>query len=148
LPENLARGNRIDAMKWLVQFFTWWNEQTLNTRFHTWRNGERVGEDQFGNIYYRWRGGKIDPALGFERRWVIYNGESDGSRTPPGWYGWLHHMTDTPPTEEEYKPRAWELPYAPNATGTPAAWRPQGSTLATAARPKATGDYQAWSPEG
>ena len=28
----------------LLQFFTWWHGQTLNTRFHTWRKGERVGE--------------------------------------------------------------------------------------------------------
>lgn len=134
-------------MQWLLQLFTWWNEQTLSTRLHTWRYGERVGEDQFGNVYYRWRDGKIDPALGFNRRWVIFNGVSEGSKVPPGWYGWLHHMTDENPADVDYKPREWEKPYVPNQTGTPNAWRPQGSTLATGARPKATGDYQAWSPE-
>ena len=134
-------------MKWLIEALTWWNSQTLNTRFYTWRFGERVGEDQFGNIYYRTIGGKLDPALGFERRWVIFNGVSDGSATPPGWYGWLHHMTDVPPTEENYQPRQWEMPYIPNQTGTPNAWRPQGSTLSAAHRPQATGDYQPWSPE-
>ena len=36
----------------LAQFFTWWNGQTLGTRFHTWRKGTRVGEDEFGNVYY------------------------------------------------------------------------------------------------
>ena len=40
-------------LAWLIQIFTWWNGQTLNTRFHTWRFGERVGTDEFGNIYYR-----------------------------------------------------------------------------------------------
>jgi NADH:ubiquinone oxidoreductase subunit len=133
-------------MKWLAQLFTWWNEQTLSTMFHTWLHGERVGEDQFGNIYYRVKGGKIDGALGFNRRWVIFKGESEGSKVPPGWYGWLHHLTDEVPSDS-YQPRPWEKPYAPNATGTPAAWRPQGSTLASGARPAATGDYQAWSPE-
>ncbi len=133
-------------MDWLVRFFTWWNGQTLNTQFHTWRNGERVGEDEFGNIYYRTRGGAIDPALGLERRWVIYKGESDGSATPPGWYGWLHHTVDTPPTKEHYVKREWELPYEPNRTGTPQAWRPPGSTLSRAKRPAATGDYEAWTP--
>jgi NADH:ubiquinone oxidoreductase subunit len=34
-----------------------------------------------------------------------------------------------------------------NMTGTPEAYRPQGSILATGHRPKATGDYQAWKPE-
>jgi NADH:ubiquinone oxidoreductase subunit len=142
-----ARRQEKSAMKWLAQTFTWWNEQTLNTRFYTWLHGERVGDDQFGNIYYRTKGGKLDPALGFERRWVIFNGESEGSKTPPGWYGWLHHTTDVPPTAEDYKPRGWEKPYTPNQTGTPNAWRPQGSTLSAAHRPQATGDYQPWSPE-
>ena len=115
-------------MKWLLQLFTWWNEQTLSTRLHTWRYGERVGEDQIGNVYYRWRDGKIDPALGFNRRWVIFNCVSEGSKVPPGWYGWLHHMTDENPANTEYKPREWEKPYVPNQTGTPNAWRPPGST--------------------
>jgi NADH:ubiquinone oxidoreductase subunit len=131
-------------MKWLGQFFSWWNGQTLNTRFHTWRFGELVGHDEFGHAYYRRPG--LDPALGFERRWVIYNGPSDGSLTPPGWYGWLHHTTDTPPTREDYQPREWELPHKPNMTGTPAAYRPTGSTLNVAARQPTGGDYQAWTP--
>ena len=131
---------------WLKQMFTWWSGQTLNTRFHTWRNGELVARDEFGNSYYRTRGGKIDAALGFERRWVIYKGYSEASTTPPGWYGWLHHTVDTPPSSESYEPREWQLPHLPNMTGTPAAWRPSGSTLGAAARPAATGDYQAWKP--
>jgi NADH:ubiquinone oxidoreductase subunit len=24
---------------WLLQIFTWWNGQTIGTRFHTWRFG-------------------------------------------------------------------------------------------------------------
>lgn len=133
-------------MDWLKRFFTWWNGGTLNTRFHTWRFGELVGHDEFGNAYYRTAGGKLDPALGWERRWVIYAGESDGSATPPGWYGWLHHTTDVPPTKSDYKPREWEAPYHPNMTGTPLAYRPPGSTLASVKRPPATGDYEAWTP--
>ena len=133
-------------MKWLAQFFTWWNGQTLNTRFHTWRNGELVGHDEFGNSYYRTKGGAIDKGLGFQRRWVIYAGQSEGSMTPPGWYGWLHHTSDTPPTDETYKPRDWQLSHRPNMTGTPDAYRPSGSTLSSAARPPATGDYEAWTP--
>ena len=37
----------------LKQFFTWWNSQTLGLRLYTWRKGEFVGEDEFGNRYYR-----------------------------------------------------------------------------------------------
>ena len=133
-------------MNWLTQVFTWWNGQTLNTRFHTWRNGVLVGHDEFGNTYYRGRG--IDPTLGFERRWVIYNGISEGSATPPGWYGWLHHTTDVPPTEEDYQPREWQQAYVPNMTGTPLAYRPQGSILRAGRRQDNSGDYQAWNPGG
>ncbi len=133
-------------MLWLKQLFTWWNGQTLNTRLHTARNGEVVGHDEFGNTYYRTRGGRIDPALGFERRWMIFNGYSEASTTPPGWHGWLHHTVDTPPTDESYAPKDWEMPHLPNMTGTPQAWRPTGSTLNMGARPAATGDYEAWKP--
>ena len=39
------------AMKdWLLQIFTWWNGQTIGTRFYTWRFGRNVGSDQFGNV--------------------------------------------------------------------------------------------------
>jgi len=130
----------------LLRFFTWWNGATLNTLFYTWRQGELVGHDQFGNAYYRTRGGAIDPALGFERRWVIYNGVSEASATPPGWNGWLHHTVDTPPTAEDYKPHPWELPHMANPTGTPAAIRPDGSTLRPGPRQPTGGDYEAWSP--
>ena len=133
-------------LKWLTQFFTWWNGQTLNTRFHTWRNGEFVGHDEFGNSYYRTKGGKLDPALGYERRWVIFAGVSEASQSPPGWFGWLHHTSDIPPTEEAYTPRDWQLPHIQNRTGTPLAYRPSGSTLREGARPAATGDYKAWQP--
>jgi len=34
----------------LVQIFTWWNGQTIGTRFATWRFGKRVGEDELGNV--------------------------------------------------------------------------------------------------
>ena len=66
---------------------------------------------------------------------------------PPGWYGWLHHTSDVAPTEEQYTPKDWQMPHRPNMTGTPAAWRPPGSTLRANARPPASGDYEAWSPE-
>jgi NADH:ubiquinone oxidoreductase subunit len=133
-------------MQWLLRLFTWWHGATLNTLFHTWLSGELVGQDEFGNHYYRTRGGAKDPALLFERRWVIYAGIAEGSMTPPGWYGWLHHTVDVPPPEENYEPRDWQLPHLPNLTGTPQAWRPPGSTLASGVRPPATGDYEAWTP--
>ena len=63
----------------LLKIFTWWNGQTFGTQLWTWRFGELVGEDEQGNRYFRTSGGKIDPALGFERRWVIYNGYAEAT---------------------------------------------------------------------
>ena len=63
----------------LTQIFTWWNGETLGTRFHTWRVGARVGRDEFGNVYYE---GGTD-SEGRTRRWVIYNGYSEARRYPP-----------------------------------------------------------------
>ena len=127
-----------------VQIFSWWSSLTIGTRLWTSRFGQFVGTDEFGNHYYRT--GKIDPDLHFERRWVIYSGESDGSLTPPGWYGWLHHTSDVAPTEESYAAREWQKPHLPNMTGTPDAYRPEGSVLRSGQRQKTGADYGAWTP--
>ncbi|MFZ2099688.1 MAG: NADH:ubiquinone oxidoreductase subunit NDUFA12 [Oricola sp.] len=125
-----------------IQFFTWWNGQTMGTRFHTWRKGERVGQDELGNVYYQ--GGK--DAEGRTRRWVVYNGYAEASAIPPGWHGWMHHRTDTPPSKEDYKPREWQKPHKQNLTGTSGAYRPHGSMMTPETRPVVTGDYDAWTP--
>ncbi len=124
----------------LLQFFTWWNGQTLNTRWHTWRHGKEVGRDEFGNIYYE---GGVN-SDGLTRRWVIYKGQSEASAIPPGWHGWMHYRVNTPPSAETYKPREWQKPHQPNLTGSPAAYRPKGSLLGNRHRPQVTGDYDAW----
>jgi NADH:ubiquinone oxidoreductase subunit len=128
--------------KFILQFFTWWSGQTLGTRFHTWRHGTRVGEDEFGNVYYQ---GGTD-SEGRTRRWVIYKDMSEASTVPPGWHGWLHHRVDVAPADENYKPRDWQRPHQPNLTGTAAAYRPRGSLSRAGDRPKVTGDYDAWTP--
>jgi NADH:ubiquinone oxidoreductase subunit len=130
----------------LLRILTWWNGFTFGTQLWTWRFGELVGTDEMGNKYYRTKGGKIDPTLDIERRWVVYNGYAEATKISPDWHGWIHHTVDVPPTEEHYTPREWQKPHRPNLTGTPAAYRPSGSTLASGQRPKATGDYQAWTP--
>ncbi|MEM6463317.1 MAG: NADH:ubiquinone oxidoreductase subunit NDUFA12 [Pseudomonadota bacterium] len=126
----------------LLQIFTWWNGSTVGTRFHTWRMGTRVGEDEFGNVYYQ---GGTD-SEGRTRRWVIYNGPSDASAIPPGWHGWMHHRTDVSPADETYEAKEWQKPHQSNLTGTSAAYRPKGSILNPADRPIVTGDYDAWTP--
>ena len=124
--------------QFLLQFFTWWNGQTLGTRLWTWRYGEFVGDDEYGNRYYREKSG--------DRRWVIYNGEAEASRIPVAWHGWMHKRTDVPPTLDTYHSREWEKPHVPNLTGTSAAYRPRGSILTPEKRQEVTGDYEPWTP--
>jgi NADH:ubiquinone oxidoreductase subunit len=133
--------------QFFLQFFTWWNGQTLGTRLFTWRTGEKIGTDEFGNVYYRTRGGRIDPALGHERRWVVYNGLSEASSVPAGWNGWLRHTVDLAPSQEDYVAREWQQPHKANMTGTPQAYRPKGSAVTASAHPKAAnGAYKPWTP--
>lgn len=124
--------------QFLLEVFTWWNSRTMGTRFFTWRKGIRVGEDEFGNVYYKERGGN--------RRWVIYNGLAEASMIPPGWHGWMHHRTNVSPAEDGYIARDWEQAHRPNLTGTAGAYRPNGSAAGGAGRPAVTGDYDAWTP--
>ena len=132
----------------LTRTVTWWNGQTWGTYWFTRRYGEHVGTDAAGNTYYRGTTGHvIDPSIGPERRWVIYNGEVEASRIPPEWRSWLTFTKAVPPSAEAYAPRDWEKPHLANMTGTDAAYRPQGSTQASGRRPPATGDYVAWSPD-
>ena len=121
----------------LLQFFTWWNGQTLGTRFLTWRRGTAVGQDEFGNLYYR------DPRT--DRRWVIYAGKAEPSQIPPGWHGWIHRKVDVPPSEAEYQPKAWQKPHMANMTGTALAYHPKGSLLSPEPK-KAEGGYEPWTP--
>ncbi len=69
---------------------------TLGTWLLTWLRGAPVGTDEYGNRYYRLKGDKPRRLGGGrfsrERRWVIYKGEAEGSKVPPEWHAWLHHM--------------------------------------------------------
>lgn len=127
-------------------FFSWLGALSpAHIRFFTfaWR-GKMVGEDQFGNKFYEGR-----PRTGYKRnrRWVIYKGQPEASYVPPEWHGWLHHQTDAVPASEEASfRREWQLPYAPNRTGTKEAYRPPGHILKGGQRAKTTGDYEAWQP--
>ena len=121
----------------ILRGIVWWKGQTLNTQFFTWRKGTRVGEDAQGNVYYR----NADDS----KRWVIYNGEVEGSRIGPEWHGWLHRTWDQPPTEAPLPRKAWEKPHLENLTGTAMAYAPKGSILRE--QPVQRSDYEAWSPE-
>ena len=54
---------------------------------------------------------------------------------------------DCTPAWTTRTPKIWETDYTPNATGTAAAYRPQGALERGGRRAAATGDYEAWSPE-
>ena len=63
----------------------WLRANTLGTYLFTRRRGEFVGEDEFGNKYYRERGAKDWRT---QRRWVVFAGDSveiEASAVPPGW---------------------------------------------------------------
>ncbi len=121
----------------LKELLTWWDGQTVGTRLYTSRNGQKVGEDEQGNVFYQSRDGA--------KRWVIYNGEIEASRVSPEWHGWLHHTYAEPPTEVPLPRKSWQKPHVPNLTGSPAAYHPPGSILSPAPAPRK--DYEAWTPE-
>lgn len=118
-----------------VTFGTW-----LFTKLH----GEQVGEDQFGNRYFRQ---KKKPKQGRERRWVLYKDEREGSLVPPEWQGWLTHTAAQPPTVAPPISRPWLKPHQPNRTGTQAAYKPEGALDRENERAPATGDYEPWVPD-
>jgi len=120
--------------------FTWWNGATFGTSLFTRRFGSEVGKDALGNIYYVHA---KNPA----RRWVIYNGSNDASRTPPEWQSWLRGQIDDVPDKALPPRRPFQKPAVPNLTGTGETYRPAGSLSRGGQRPAATGDYQAWTPE-
>ena len=120
--------------------FTWWSGATWGTDLFTRLRGEEVGRDDFGNIYYRH---SKNPG----RRWVIYPGDNDASRVPPGWSAWLRGTIDDVPEKALPPRREFQKPPVPNATGTMAAYRPDGALGSGGVRAASTGDYQPWTPD-
>jgi NADH:ubiquinone oxidoreductase subunit len=124
----------------LRDIFTWWHGSTIGTKLFTARNGEKVGEDEFGNVYYC----NADDT----RRWVIYDTESEASRISADWFGWLHHTFDEPPTIAPVRNWSWQKDRIYNKTGTDEAYRPPGS-LVTLGGEKTTAKpaYTPWVPD-
>jgi len=122
------------------KIFTWWNGATVGTGLFTRFHGEEVGRDDAGNVYFR---GKKNPA----ERWVIYNGDNDGSRVPPDWHLWLRGTIDDLPDKALPPVRKFQQKPHPNLTGTMAAFRPDGSLSRSRIRPASTGDYEPWTPD-
>jgi NADH:ubiquinone oxidoreductase subunit len=131
-------------MGFISKLFTWWDGATIGTSLWSSLNGEQVGTDAAGNTYFRSRKKTGD---GRERRWVIYAGANDASRVPSEWHGWLHGSYDELPQSHLPPPKIWEADYTPNATGSAAAYRPQGALERGGRRAGATGDYESWTPD-
>lgn len=134
----------------LLLLFTWWGKTTFGTWLHTKRFGVFVGEDSFGNKYYKQNVSKNKSYTGNrkgERRWVVYATPAEASAIPAGWHGWMHYRTDVAPSEQTVQHWAWEREHQPNMTGTDKAYRPAGSLLAAPTPHSVSGgDYEAWTP--
>ena len=119
---------------------------TLGIRLLTWFRGAYVGEDEYGNRYYREKNRTHAKNNGRERRWVLYHGDAEGSKVTPVWHIWLHHTTDQVPNASTLARKPWQKPHQANGTGTASAYRPSGSLLTRGHRAPATGDYERWTP--
>lgn len=128
----------------LAQTFTWWNRQTLGTRLHTWRKGERVGGDTLGNVYYQ---NSTPGPDGHPRRWVIFKDKVEASAVPADWHGWLHHTVAEAPTAENISRKPWEKDHRPNPTGSTDAVFPPGSLMNPTESTHGRRAYSAWSPD-
>jgi len=130
----------------MLGWATWWNNATIGTKLKISRQGEKVGEDQFGNSYYQ---AKSEVTTYDERpkRWVKYTGYADPSRIPAEWHGWLHYMYEETPENMGVKRHDWQKDHEPNMTGTIYAYKPDGSLDKGGVRTTTASDYEAWTPE-
>lgn len=127
----------------------WLQHNRLGTFLFTRKRGEKVGKDEFGNVYYRERAAKGQGGdWRNERRWVVYagDGEIEASSVPAGWNAWMHKNREKSPAEEPLVTRHWEKSHQANQTGSDSAYVPQGHGRLGGQRAPATGDYEAWSP--
>jgi NADH:ubiquinone oxidoreductase subunit len=114
----------------------------IATRLFTARQGRKVGEDNYGNVYFEQR---VVRAGARQRRWVVFAGAAEASKVPPEWHCWLTHTVDAPLTDSPHY--AWQKPHLPNLTGTAQSYRPKGHDYRGGERAAATGDYEAWAPD-
>ena len=124
----------------IANAFTWWNGASWGTSLFSRRHGRKVGSDADGNVYFEHKKDK-------SRRWVIYQGDNDGCRVPPGWQAWLRGTIDDVPDNALPPARPFQQAPVPNLTGTMAAFRPDGALGSGKIRPASTGDYQPWTPD-
>ena len=100
----------------LKKVFTWWNQDTFETRLQTIFFGKLVGKDELGNKYYESKSG---------RRWVIYNGEVEASKIPNEWYSWMHYINNKIENDHNLKKYEWQKEHLPNQTGSENSYHPK-----------------------
>ena len=79
----------------------------LGTIISTFLFGKKIGEDNFGNIYYLNKNNK---------RWVLYYKNNDASSVPPEWQAWLTYTVNDLPNKKDKK-KKWQIKHEPNKTG-------------------------------
>lgn len=98
--------------------------------------GTLMGVDKYGNKYF-----ENNEYMHGKNRWVVYSDRAyldyDGSQIPAEWHGWMHYITDIPPTKADYPKHRWMIDHEENLTGTPAQYVPYSTT-----RPK----IASWKP--
>ena len=99
----------------LKKIFTWWNQDTIETRLKTIFFGKLAGTDELGNKYYESKNGK---------RWVIYSNEIEATKIPVEWYSWMHFTPNRIEKTHDLKKYEWQKPHQANLTGTQKAYYP------------------------
>ena len=99
----------------IKQIFTWWNKKTLGTFLKTLFFGKLVGNDEFGNKYYK---NKKD------ERWVIYSSDIEATKITSDWFLWMHHTIDKVPNNNNKKKYIWQKSHLENKTGTKDSYKP------------------------
>ena len=95
--------------------FTGWNKQTLGTFLKTFFTGIYVGQDEYGNKYYKNKN---------NQRWVIYSKHIEATKITSDWYLWMHHTIDKTPVMGDEKKYVWQKEHSENKTGTKAKYSP------------------------
>ena len=99
----------------MKQIFTWWNGSTLGTKIWTFLYGTQVGIDEDKNVYFQNKKGT--------KRWVIYSGVIESTKSSPEWNNWLRFTSSSVPIlDKKYK---WQKEHTPNLTGTENAYDPE-----------------------
>ena len=96
------------------QIFTWWHKQTFGTFLKTLFFGKFVGEDTYGNKYYKSKS---------DQRWIVYKDNIEASKITSEWFLWIHHTISEIPVKQKKK-YLWQKEHLENQTGTPSAYKP------------------------